>query len=219
MDAGILSKRWPSTWCLRQDGFGNLTVCQNLHFSLKKTRLYIYRKRMNPGFLSDYPVIWEQPTILCPGFLQWIQGQTVVCGSCILEELTQKMKIFHETYWALTDLIPNVMSYHREAVWWLCSIQNVLIKKKVFLGLTLFSLFLLPVKLLEEAVEEAVAEAEVVEEEEEAQDDNFSSYSGQLLGNFRQLPYSRQFQVYFVQVLFMVSIFNKRKCEKVSFLC
>lgn len=174
---------------------------------------------MNPGFLSDYPVIWEQPTILCPCFLQWIQGQTVVCGSCILEELTQKMKILHETYWALTDLIPNVMSYHREAVWWLCSIQNVLIKKKVFLGLTLFSLFLLPVKLLEEAVEEAVAEAEVVEEEEEAQDDNFSSYSGQLLGNFRQLPYSRQFQVYFVQVLFMVSIFNKRKCEKVSFLC
>lgn len=67
-------------------------------------------------------------------------------------------------------------------------------------------------QLLEEAVEEAVAEAEVVEEEEEAQDDNFSSYSG-------QLPYSRQFQVYFVQVLFMVSIFNKQKCEKVSFLC
>lgn len=73
-------------------------------------------------------------------------------------------------------------------------------------------------KLLEEAVEEAVAEAEVVEEEEEAQDDNFS-YSGQFLGNSGQLPYSRQFQVYFVQVLFMVSIFNKLKCEKVSFLC
>lgn len=74
-------------------------------------------------------------------------------------------------------------------------------------------------QLLEEAVEEAVAEAEVVEEEEEAQDDNFSSYSGQFLGNSGQLPYSRQFEVYFVQVLFMVSIFNKLKCEKMSFLC
>lgn len=42
-------------------------------------------------------------------------------------------------------------------------------------------------KLLEEAVEEAVAEAEVVEEEEEAQDDNFSSYSGKFLGNYHIL--------------------------------
>lgn len=45
---------------------------------------------------------------------------------------------------------------------------------KAFLALTWFTLFLLPAKLLEEAVEEAVAEVEVVEEEEEAQDDNFS---------------------------------------------
>lgn len=58
-------------------------------------------------------------------------------------------------------------------------------KMKVFLGLTTFTLFLLPAKLLEEAVEEAVAEAEVVEEEEEAQDDNFSSCNSyQILGNF-----------------------------------
>lgn len=100
------------------------------------------------------------------------------------------MKILPETYWALTDLIPNLVSYHREAVWWLCSIQNVFIKMKVFLGLTRFTLFLLPAKLLEEAVEEAVAEAEVVEEEEEAQDDKFSSRNSyQILGNFSYFLY------------------------------
>lgn len=94
------------------------------------------------------------------------------------------------TCWALTDLIPNLMSYHREAVWWLCSMQNVLIQMKVFLGLTWFTLFLLPAKLLEEAVEEAVAEAEVVGEEEEAQDDNFPSCNSyQILGNFGYFLY------------------------------
>ncbi|KAI1242920.1 hypothetical protein IHE44_0000481 [Lamprotornis superbus] len=44
--------------------------------------------------------------------------------------------------------------------------------------------------LLEEAVDEAVAEAEVVEEEEEAQGDNFSSYNSyQILGDFSYLLY------------------------------
>lgn len=64
-------------------------------------------------------------------------------------------------------------------------------------------------QLLEEAVAEAVAEAEVVEEEEGAQGDNFSPCNSyQILGNFGS---------FFVQVLFMVSIFNKLKCEKVVF--
>ena len=80
---------------------------------------------------------------------------------------------------------------------------------KVFLGLTWFILFVLSAKLLEEAVAEAVAEAEVVEEEEGAQDDNFSPRNCyQVLGNFGY---------FFVQVLFMVSIFNKLRCEKVVF--
>lgn len=56
---------------------------------------------------------------------------------------------------------------------------------------------------------EAVGEAEVVGEEEEAQDDNFSPCNCyQILGNFRY---------FFVQVLFMVSIFNKLKCEELVF--
>ncbi|RLW11713.1 hypothetical protein DV515_00001759 [Chloebia gouldiae] len=64
----------------------------------------------------------------------------------------------------LVDVEPKVKSKKREAV-------NLCVLKA----------------LLEEAVEEAVAEAEVVEEEEEAQDDNFSSYSGQFLGNYHIL--------------------------------
>lgn len=53
---------------------------------------------------------------------------------------------------------------------------------------------------------EAVAEAEAVEEEEGAQDDNFSPRNRyQILGNFGY---------FFVQVLFMVSIFNKRENVK-----
>lgn len=61
-------------------------------------------------------------------------------------------------------------------------------------------------QLLEEAVAEAVAEAEAVEEEEGAQDDNFSPRNRyQILGNFGY---------FFVQVLFMVSIFNKRENVK-----
>lgn len=64
-------------------------------------------------------------------------------------------------------------------------------------------------QLLEEAVEEAVAEAEVVEEEEEAQDDNSPSCNSyQILGNFGYFLYRS-----------CLSIFNKLKCEKVSFLC
>lgn len=56
---------------------------------------------------------------------------------------------------------------------------------------------------------EAVAEAEVVEEEEGAQDDNFSPRNCyQTLGNFAY---------FFVQVLFMVSIFNKLKSEELVF--
>lgn len=66
-------------------------------------------------------------------------------------------------------------------------------------------------QLLEEAVAEAVAEAEVVEEDEGAQDGNFSPHNCyQIVGNFGY---------FFVQVLFMVSIFNKLRCEKLSFLC
>lgn len=87
-----------------------------------------------------------------------------------------------------------------------CLMQNVLIKMKVFPSLTRFILSVSSSKLLEGAVAEAVGEAEVVEEEEGAQDDNFSPCNSyQILGNFRY---------FFVQVLFMVSIFNKLKCEK-----
>lgn len=65
--------------------------------------------------------------------------------------------------------------------------------------------------MLEEAVAEAVAEAEVVEEDEGAQDGNLSLHNCyQIVGSFGY---------FFVQVLFMVSIFNKLRCEKVSFLC
>lgn len=78
-------------------------------------------------------------------------------------------------------------------------------------SLTWFILSVSSAQLLEEAVAEAVAEAEVVEEAEEAQDGNFSPGNCyQIVGNF---------EYFFVQVLFMVSIFNKLGCEKVSFLC
>lgn len=61
---------------------------------------------------------------------------------------------------------------------------------------------------------EAVGEAEVVEEEEGAQDDNFSPCNSfRILRNYRSIQTSS----FFVQVLFMVSIFNKLKCEKVVF--
>lgn len=64
-------------------------------------------------------------------------------------------------------------------------------------------------QLLEEAVAEAVGEVGVAEEEEGAQDDNFSPRNCyKILGNFGY---------FFVQVLFMVSIFNKLKCGKVVF--
>lgn len=110
----------------------------------------------------------------------------VVCW----ENYHKRWKYCLKRNWALTDIIPNLMSYHKEAVWWLCSVQNVLIEMKAFLALTWFTLFLLPAKLLEEAVEEAVAEVEVVEEEEEAQDDNFSlCNSYQVLSNLSYFLY------------------------------
>lgn len=63
---------------------------------------------------------------------------------------------------------------------------------------------------LEEAVAEDVGEAGAAEEEEGARDDNFLPHNCyQILGNFGFF--------FFVQVLFMVSIFNKLKSEKVVF--
>lgn len=54
---------------------------------------------------------------------------------------------------------------------------------------------------------EDVGEAGAVEEEEGARDDNFSPHNCyQIVGNFG---------FFFVQVLFMVSVFNKLKSEKV----
>jgi len=124
----------------------------------------------------------------------------------MLKNLTQKVKILSET---LTDLISDLVLPCDETSCCLCLIQNVFIKMKVLPSLTCFILFVSSAKLLEEAVAEAVAEAEVVEEEEGAQDDNFSPHNCyQILDD---LGY------FFVQVLFMVSIFNKRKCEKLVF--
>lgn len=134
---------------------------------------------------------------------------SAVYGNHILKNHMQQMKILSETYWVLTDLISGLLLPHDETLCCLCLIENVLLKMGVFLGLTWFILFVSSAKLLEEAVAEAVAEAEVVEEEEGAQDGNFSPCNCyQILGNFGY---------FFVQVLFMVSIFNKLKCEKVVF--